>query len=447
MCPAEAASPWRISVLLSCSIINLHPLQTFVKLFFNMFDIRDANTQGCSQLSRFASFNLIRRGYGQDFEVKVLIHNRSQPSSAVGDGCFGLAAVEPEPRPWCDRDSVFPGAGAGYWWRRAELVRFRPSRRIGRHLTSFVVILLDMATMREKNIDRVNLNLVPALAALLEERHVTRAADRVGLSQPAMSHVLKQLRQLFGDELLVRGPEGYSLTPRAERVREQLATVVTQLQQLFTSETFDPATAAQSFRVAASDYMLSTLGAKLVQAILTQSPNSTVVCEPVDELVFERLDTGTLDLLIYGRLPPGRYCSAHLFDDRYVCVVAADHPLARSTFVSLSEYLRWPHMASKLGGQVLDKRLAARETVRKKAVTMPYHVLAANILPGTQLVLTVPERFVQYLGDPAPIRVVPAPPELGTLQYYLVWHRRVDDDPSQQWLRHLVQSAATPSFD
>ncbi|MGD9622681.1 MAG: LysR family transcriptional regulator [Mycolicibacterium sp.] len=332
-----------------------------------------------------------------------------------------------------------------------ELARgmsYLPGHRTDRqNLIPFAVILVRMPTMRTKNIDSVNLNLVPALAALLEERHVTRAADRVGLSQPAMSHVLKQLRQLFSDELLVRGPDGYTLTPRAERIHEHLATVVTQLQRLFATESFDPAVAAQSFRLAASDYMLSTLGAELVQVILTQSPNSTVVCEPVDELVFDRLDTGILDLLIYGRPPPGRYCSEHLFDDRYVCVVAADHPIAGRTSLSLTQYLRWPHMASKLGGQVLDKRLAGREIARKIAVTMPYHVLAANVLPGTQLVLTVPERFVRYLGDPAPIRVVPAPPELGELHYYLVWHRRVDDDPSQQWLRNLVQSAAAPKSE
>src|ERR1700758_4357004 len=119
--------------------------------------------------------------------------------------------------------------------------------------------------MLQAHIDRVDLNLLPPLMALLEERHVSRAADR-----PAMSRALQRLRRHFGDELLVRGPDGYALTPRAERIRAQLATVVTELNHLFATETFDPATAAQSFRLAVSDYTVSALGPALVRHILAE---------------------------------------------------------------------------------------------------------------------------------------------------------------------------------
>jgi DNA-binding transcriptional LysR family regulator len=159
----------------------------------------------------------------------------------------------------------------------------------------------------------VNLNLLPPLVALLEERHVSRAAERLRLSQPAMSRALQQLRRSFGDELLVRGPDSYTLTPRAQRIRGQLATTVTHLERLFAPETFDAATAAQSFRLAVSDYTVSALGPALVRTILTQSPNATVTCEPLDEGVFEKLDAGTLDLLIYGRAAPDRYRSQASF--------------------------------------------------------------------------------------------------------------------------------------
>src|ERR1700754_4511542 len=111
--------------------------------------------------------------------------------------------------------------------------------------------------MLETHIDRVDLNLLPPLVALLEEQHVSRAADRLALRPPAMSRSLQRLRRHFGDELLVRGPEGYALTRRAERIRSQLATVVKELDQLFATETFDPATSPQSFRLAASDYTVA----------------------------------------------------------------------------------------------------------------------------------------------------------------------------------------------
>ena len=299
--------------------------------------------------------------------------------------------------------------------------------------------------MHSTHIDQVDLNLLPPLVALLEERHVSRAAQRVRLSQPAMSRALHRLRRQFGDELLVRGPDGYSLTPRAERIRAQLATAVTQLEHLFATETFDPASAAQSFRVAVSEYTFSAFGPALVHTILTQSPHSTVRCEPLDAHVFAKLDAGTIDLLIYGRPPPEQHRGQHLFTDRYVCVVAADHPLARRSAVSLSQYLRWPHLTIDVGQPAVDQALEARGARRRIAVSMPYHVLAANILPGTDLILTVPARLAHHFADPDATRVLDGPPELGELQFYAVWHPRLDNDPSHAWLRHIVGSVAASS--
>lgn len=300
--------------------------------------------------------------------------------------------------------------------------------------------------MHVMHIDRVDLNLLPALVALLEERHVSRAADRLRLSQPAMSRALQRLRRHFGDELLVRGPDGYSLTPRAEHLRAQLATVVTGLNHLFATETFDPATAAQSFRLAVSDYTVSAFGPTLVRQILVQSPHSTVTCEPLDVRALDKLDAGTIDLVIYGRPAPDRYSSHHLFTDRFVCVVAAEHPLARRASVSLAQYLRWPHLSIDIGQPGVDRLLEARDMVRRIAVVMPYHVLGTSILPGTDLVLTVPARLAAQYADPSRTRVLGAPRELGDLHFYAVWHPRVDDDPCHSWLRQIVRTvAATPT--
>jgi DNA-binding transcriptional LysR family regulator len=299
--------------------------------------------------------------------------------------------------------------------------------------------------MQQTHIGRVDLNLLPPLVALLEERHVSRAADRLALSQPAMSRALQRLRRHFGDELLVRGPEGYSLTARAERLRAQLATVVTELNHLFATEAFDPATADQRFRLAVSDFTISALGPALVQTILMQSPKSTVTCEALDARAFDKLDAGTLDLVIYGRGAPARYRSQHLFTDRFVCVVAADHPLAQrksAPRLSLAQYLRWPHVSIDIGQPGLDRSLEALDMARRVAVVMPYHVVGSSILPGTQLILTVPSRLVSQFADSSGVRVLPAPRELGAVQFHAAWHPRVDEDPSHMWLREIVRSVA-----
>jgi DNA-binding transcriptional LysR family regulator len=298
--------------------------------------------------------------------------------------------------------------------------------------------------MRTTHIDQVDLNLLPPLVALLEERHVSRAADRVRLSQPAMSRALQRLRRHFGDELLVRGPDGYSLTPRAERIRDQLATAVTHLEQVFAPETFDPAAAAQSFRLAVSDYTVSTLGPALVRTILTESPNSAVSCEALDAQAFDKLDAGALDLVIYGRAAPEKYCSEHLFTDRFVCVVAAEHPLAHQTSVSLSTYLRWPHLAIEIDQPWIDWALEALGTSRRIAVSMPYFAPAPSILPGTELILTIAAQLAHHNADDPRTRVLAAPREFGELQFYAVWHPRFGKDPSHSWLRQVVRTVASP---
>lgn len=304
--------------------------------------------------------------------------------------------------------------------------------------------MFSMAIMQQTHIDQVDLNLLPPLVALLEERHVSRAAERLQLSQPAMSRALQRLRRQFGDELLVRGPDGYSLTPRGERIHAQLATTVTYLNRLFAPETFDPATATQSFRLAVSEYSFSAFGSALVRTLVTQSPNSTVSCEPVDVHAFDKLDAGTIDLLIYGRPAPDRYCSQRLFTDRYVCVVAAEHPVARRRSLSLSQYLRWPHLIVGIGQPAIDRALDSLGTPRRVAVSMPYHVLAEGILPGTELVLTVPARLAYHFADPTVTRVLDAPREVGDLQFHAVWHPRLDHDPSHNWLRQIVETVAAP---
>jgi DNA-binding transcriptional LysR family regulator len=293
------------------------------------------------------------------------------------------------------------------------------------------------------HLEGVDLNLLPPLAALLEERHVTRAADRSGLSQPGMSRALARLRRALDDQLLVRDGTGYVLTPRAERIQRQLAGLMPRLETLFAAEVFDPATAEENYRIATTDYPLLLFFPQAAREINKLSPHSTLRVEPYRSEVFDDMEHGTLDLTFYGAAPPAAFRHEVLFEDRCVCVMAADHALAKRKRLTLDEYLRCSHLMIDIidGRQpVIDNRLWELGLVRRGALTLPLFVGAPAALPESNLVATLTERLMdRYRDDPA-IAIVRAPVELEPMEYFMVWHPRLDHDPAQQWLRDTIRA-------
>ena len=297
--------------------------------------------------------------------------------------------------------------------------------------------------MRVTHLDRVDLNLLTPLAALLEERHVSRAAQRVNLSQPAMSRALQRLRESLGDELLVRGASGYELTPRAERVQRQLVAILPRLEILFAGEAFDPAAAAESFRLVGTDYAPMVFGGELFQQVFRQSPHSTVTFRAWHDGVFDDLARGLTDIVFYGVSAPPALRSEKLFEETFVCVLSADHPLSDRAQLGLDDYLRCSHVAvNVIGGDqtVIDRHLQALGTPRRISLSVPYHAAAPLAVPGTRLVATLPRRLVAHHAEDPSVRLVAAPPEILDMTYYMAWHPRLDDDPAQRWLRRTVRS-------
>ncbi|MYW70141.1 LysR family transcriptional regulator [Streptomyces sp. SID8379] len=295
------------------------------------------------------------------------------------------------------------------------------------------------------HIERVDLNLLAPLAALLEERHVSRAAEVAGMSQPAMSRALQRLRDTLGDELLVRTPSGYRLTPRAERVQRQLRAVVPRLESLFAPEEFDPATAAESFRVAGTDYS-RVLAPAVFQRVFRESPRSTLHFRTWHDAIHDDLDRGIVDLMFYARSEQVTALrTEHLFDDRFVCVLSADHPLAERPGIALDEYLDATHVIVGTIGErqtAIERRLDDLGTRRRAGLTVPYHSLAARSVLGTRLILTMPSRLLTEERPDPGIRIVPAPEEIRPLHYEMAWHPRLDGDLGQRWLRDSVRAVA-----
>lgn len=297
--------------------------------------------------------------------------------------------------------------------------------------------------MHMVHIEQVDLNLLAPLAALLNERHVSRAADRVGLSQPAMSRVLQRLRVTLGDELLVRRVGGYQLTPRGERIQRQLAAILPRLEILYADEVFDPRTAAETFRLSGTDYAALVFSPGVVQRVFHQSPHSTLRFEAWHDGVFDDLERGLIDLAFYGVAPLPNFRSELLFEERFVCVLSPDHPLADRQSITLDDYLRCAHVVVNTGDgrqTVIDYRLQALGLSRKGSLSLPYHAAATLAVPGTMLVATLPWRLVAHHADNLALRLIPAPAEIEPMSYLMSWHPRLDDDPAQQWLRDTIRS-------
>jgi len=279
--------------------------------------------------------------------------------------------------------------------------------------------------MHELHLSSVDLNLLVALDALLEERNVTRAADRIGVTQSAMSHALARLRTLLDDPLLVRAAGGMVATPRAESlgppIRHALEQVRTALQS---PSAFDPKTVKLRARVATSDYAELILLPRLVHRLEAAAPG------------------------IELRLLPHAADAAgpKLIDESFTCVVRRGHPLA-SQKLTLARFAAASHaLISPRGkeGSFVDDALAKLGLSRRVAVAVPHFLVAPHIVAESDLVLTVASRVATLLAKPLGL-VMLAPPrelELAGFRMSLLWHERTHHDAAHRWLRDLFVSVA-----
>jgi len=262
-----------------------------------------------------------------------------------------------------------------------------------------------------------------------------------------MSRALQRLRATLGDELLVRGPGGYQLTPRAERIQAELQHALPRLEHVFSGEPFDPATAARAFRLAGTDYTVSVLSGALLRRVFSQSPGSTVIFSRWHHAVFSDAEHGVVDLLIHGGPAPPPLRSRVLFEEAYACLVSVGHPLALRPAVALEDYLQCAHVVVDItdGRQGhVDRRLESLGKSRRASVTVPYHAAAAAAVPGTSLVATLPRRLALQHSAPGVTAVIPAPDAIDAMSYGMSWHPRLDGDAAQGWLRDTIISTTAP---
>ncbi|WP_437950784.1 LysR family transcriptional regulator [Sorangium sp. So ce296] len=302
------------------------------------------------------------------------------------------------------------------------------------------------------NLSAIDVNLVIALDALLQERSVTHAARRVGLSQPAMSHALTRLRELFSDPLLVRVGRQMALTSRAEAMTPQVAAIMHDLASLFggTRPPFEPRESERTFRIATTAYVELLLLPQLNEVLAESGPRLALHLLPLDARAADALRNGEIDLAIgafpEGALPPDVRRAA-LFDDRFAGLARASHPRARGrvdlqTYAALGHAVV-PRQGADDGGA--DDLIAARGVARREVIAVPHVFLLPHVVTSSDLVATVATRLGRAFSSLMPLRTFDLPFELPPIEIAMAWNGRTEDDPARAWLRGVV-TAAVPQM-
>ncbi|WP_446730743.1 LysR family transcriptional regulator [Pseudomonas sp. CFBP13509] len=289
---------------------------------------------------------------------------------------------------------------------------------------------------------RIDLNLLVVLDALLSEQHVTRAADRLHLSQPAVSHALARLRDLLGDPLLVR--QGGTLVPtaRALELAAPLAEALAQVQALLAPNRFDPASAKRRFRVAMSDYSAAIFLPGLVRVLRREAPGIDLqIIQASREGMVDGVLNGDLDLAA-GVFPdmPAELRTAPLFEEHYTCLLDRNS-LPHNGALDLPTYLSRPHVLLEMrgsGAPEIERALTAIRERRHVAISLPHWGVAPQLIEGTDLILTVSSRGLLNIDHPHLVAVAP-PFHIPSFTFELAWHARRGGDSGLQWLIGRVQ--------
>jgi DNA-binding transcriptional LysR family regulator len=290
-----------------------------------------------------------------------------------------------------------------------------------------------------------DLNLLIVFDAVMQDRSVTRAGSRIGLSQPAMSHALNRLRHMLKDELFIRTPQGMVPTPRAEMLALPLRNALTEMQHALEPAVFDPSASDRRFALALNNYAAVALASPLVAAVSAAAPAVYLELQPSGTLdVFDRLDRGDLDLVLGSTERPGeRFATALLLEDPFVLVMRRGHPASRGK-LSPAKFAALAHLeisSSREDTSFIDTWLGEHGLARRIALRAPY-LSAAPIIAQSDLVANLSRRIAQEFVRNHPLELREPPYESKQVRTTMLWHRRLDHHPAHRWLRDVIASVA-----
>jgi DNA-binding transcriptional LysR family regulator len=300
---------------------------------------------------------------------------------------------------------------------------------------------MDMHVM---NLRALDLNLLVVFDAVMQDRNVTRAGRRIGLSQPAMSHALGRLRYRLKNELFIRTREGMVPTPRAEQLAASLSRILVEMQQTLEPETFEPTTANRRFTIGINNYAAVVLAARVCKTAASAAPSVHLDFRPSGTMdVFARLDRD-LDLAIGNFADVGeRFTWRSLFKDSSVLVMRSGHPAARRilTAQTLASLAYLEISSSGESTTFLDELLSKHGLVRRIASSAPY-LSARDIVEQSDLVTVLSRGMAAQFALDHRLLVRELPFATPVITCGMAWHRRLADQPAHRWLRDMIQSTA-----
>ena len=291
------------------------------------------------------------------------------------------------------------------------------------------------------NMNSLDLNLLVALDALLKEASVSRAALRIGLSQPAASHALQRLRDLLSDPLLVRNGARMELTPRAQALRGPLAQALDQVRGLFLPEAFDAESSERHFRLMMPDLAVELLVPALMEKVTRIAPNVTIDVVPWrGPAIFTPEFARTIDLVIsIGDAFKG-FHRQRLYTDSDALAVRRGHP-AGARLKKRDAFLKARHVAVIIRGQnedLIDIWLRPKGIERRIALVVPGYIEALHVAARTDLIAFVPRRLIAALSKQLSLAAVPPPLDPGIDEQFMFYPTRAQMDPGSIWLRRLM---------
>jgi DNA-binding transcriptional LysR family regulator len=299
--------------------------------------------------------------------------------------------------------------------------------------------------MHLTHVRRSDLNLLPALAVLLEERSISKAAARHNLSQPAMSRLLQRLRETFDDELLIRTVNGYELTARARRLQDELQSVLPEIDRMLRGDVFNPATAEDTFRVCGTDSASMLIASRLPRTLKSMAPNTRLELVAWHDKAFDDITHGRVDVLLWANQVPAPLMSRELFEDDIVCVMCGKHPIGARTLTE-KQYFAYQHVLLTLLNpwqSAVDAALGKKLQQRRIGLRVPYYGAAVLAVRGTDMIATMPRRPAEMYAQAAQVRIVAHPFNVPRIHYLNAWHPSTNAEPALVWFREQLADIAT----
>ncbi|PZU60248.1 MAG: LysR family transcriptional regulator [Sphingobium sp.] len=291
-----------------------------------------------------------------------------------------------------------------------------------------------------------DLNLLVVLDALMEERGVSAAARRLGVSQPNVSFSLNKLRASLGDELMIRNGNRMQPTALAETLRDPVKRILNALEtEILASRAFDPVTAERRFVISTSDIGELVFLPQLMRELAMRAPGVTLECRSMTPGELERaMSEGDVDLAIgyFPDLAGSNFLTQKLFDHPFTCIASATHRQARPGW-TLDTFLEQGHIVVAQRGrsqELFEEQLSNMGLKRRIQLQSPHFMSIPLLVAGSDLISTVPAAVGAIFATMAPLRLIDPPLASPLINIQQFWHRRVHDEPSVRWLRNLISA-------